>query len=251
MNIQETDLLLPGERADDLQYKGLKVIQNPDKFRFGTDAVLLASFTRIQRNAKVADLGTGCGVIPLLLSGRVQTAHITGVEIQPDIADMARRSVSLNGLNGRIEIVNTDLKDSPELLGKARFTCVTANPPYRKRGSGMGSVSEHERIARHEVLCTLEDVVTAASALLANCGRFTMVHQAERLADIMCALRAVKLEPKRLRMVHPAWGKAPNLLLIEALKNGGAHLQVMPPLYVHDEKGDYTDEMKEIYHITG
>lgn len=237
------------ERIDDLQFKGLKIIQDPRKFCFGTDAVLLSHFAGIRKGDVVADLGTGTGIIPILLAGRSEDARITGLEIQPDMADMARRSIELNDLEGRVKIVEGDIKHAPELLGRNRYTLVVSNPPYKKSGSGKVNPSDCIAVARHEILCTLEDVVEAASVLLVPYGRFAMVHQSDRLADIIWAMRKASLEPKRVQMVHPRPLKPPNLVLIEGMKHSRSHLKWLPPLYVYDENGQYTEELIEIYHM--
>lgn len=237
------------ERIDDLQFKGLKIIQNTRKFCFGTDAVLLSHFASIKKGDKAADLGTGTGIIPLLLAGRAEDARITGIEIQPDMAEMAQRSINLNNLQGRVNIVEGDLKNAHELLGRGRYSLVVSNPPYKKSGSGKVNPRDCMAVARHEILCTLEDVIQAASVLLIPGGRFAMVHQSDRMADIICTMRRFNLEPKRIQMVHPKPLKPPNLLLIEAMKNGRPYLKWLPPLYVYDEDGRYTEELLEIYHI--
>lgn len=244
-----TGLVYERERIDDLQFKGLKIIQNIDKFCFGMDAVLLSHFANARKGEQVVDLGTGTGIIPILLSGRSEARKIYGVEIQPDMADMARRSVFLNGLQDRIEIVTGDLRESPYYLGAGKFQLVVSNPPYKKAGSGLINPSDSKAIARHEIFCTLEDVLDAAKKLLAHRGRLAMVHRPERLMDILYGMRQRGLEPKRVRLVHGTVDKAPSMVLIEAVKGGKPHLVWMPPLIVYDDKGIMTDEVREIYHI--
>ncbi|HOV70471.1 MAG TPA: tRNA1(Val) (adenine(37)-N6)-methyltransferase, partial [Clostridia bacterium] len=240
--------LKDGETLEDLQYKGLKIIQSNSGFRFGTDAVLLANFARIYSGNRVADLGTGTGIVAILIAGKTKAGKIVGVEIQEKMADMARRSVKINGLQDRIEILTGDLRDIT-MIGKNIYNAVICNPPYRKVDSGMVNMSDNHRISRYEVGCTLLDVIESARALLMNMGRFYMIHQAERLAEVIYLLRLNRLEPKRLRMIHPKPGYPPNLFLIEAVKGAKSHIAWMPPLYVFDEHGEYTPEMKRIYNI--
>jgi tRNA1(Val) A37 N6-methylase TrmN6 len=237
------------ERIDDLQFKGLRIIQNTQKFCFGTDAVLLSHFAGIKKGDKVADLGTGTGIIPILLAGRMADAEICGIEIQQDMVEMANRSVQLNNLESRIRIIGGDLKDAPVILGKGRFTLVVSNPPYKKAGCGIVNPHDAKAIARHEILCTLEDILSTASRLLVQGGRFAMIHQTDRLMDILMGMRQYNLEPKRIRLIHPQPNKAPNLVLIEASLHGKPHLQWMPPLFIYNENGQYTEELLEMYHI--
>jgi tRNA1(Val) A37 N6-methylase TrmN6 len=235
------------ERVDDLQCRGLKIIQDREGFCFGTDAVLLANFAEVRKGQRVIDLGTGTGIIPILLAGKTEAGEITGIEIQEDVAAMASRSVLLNDLAGRVNIVNGDIKNAVSLFGRESFDAVTTNPPYKHGGSGLVNPDDRKAISRHEVKCTLEDVISVSSELLKGGGRFFMVHRPERIADIICLMRQYRLEPKRLRFVHPSYRKCPNLLLIEGLKYGGAFLKFMDPLYVYDDEGNYTREIIEIY----
>jgi tRNA1Val (adenine37-N6)-methyltransferase len=237
------------ERIDDLQFKGLKIIQNTQKFCFGTDAVLLSHFAGIKKGDRVVDLGTGTGIIPILLAGRMADADISGIEIQPDMVEMANRSVRLNNLESRIRIIGGDLKEAPTLLGKGQYSLVVSNPPYKKAGSGIVNPYDAKAIARHEILCTLEDILSVASKLLVVGGRFAMIHQTDRLMEILMGMRQYKLEPKRIRLIHPQMNKAPNLVLVEAALHGRQHLQWLPPLFIYNDKGQYTDELLEIYHI--
>ncbi|HHU48110.1 MAG: tRNA1(Val) (adenine(37)-N6)-methyltransferase [Caldicoprobacterales bacterium] len=237
------------ERIDDLQFKGLRIIQNTKKFCFGTDAVLLSHFAGIRKKDKVVDLGTGTGIIPILLAGREQDACFYGVEIQSDMVEMANRSVRLNNLESRMRILKADLKEAPEILGKGRFTLVVSNPPYKKANSGIRNSQENKAIARHEILCVLEDILASASKLLCTGGRFAMVHRPDRMMDILMGMRQYRLEPKRIRMVHPQAHKAPILVLIEGVLNGKPYLNWMPPLIVYDQNMQYTNELKEIYHL--
>ncbi len=237
------------ERIDDLQFKGLKIIQNTKKFCFGTDAVLLSHFAGVKKGDKVVDLGTGTGIIPILLAGRSKDLEIIGVEIQPDMAEMANRSVKLNKLESRVRIISGDLKEAPAMLGQRGYTLVVSNPPYKKAGSGIVNPYDSKAIARHEILCTLEDILSVASKLLVVGGRFAMIHQTDRLMDILMGMRQYKLEPKRIRLIHPNQNKAPNLVLIEATLQGRPYLKWMPPLFIYNEKGQYTEELLEIYHM--
>lgn len=239
--------ILEDERIDDLQYKGLKLIQKKKGFCFGVDAVLLANFADVKKGDKVIDLGTGTGIIAVLLAGKTKAARITGLEIQPGMAEMAARSVSLNQLQGKVGIVTGDIKDSAEQFGNASYNVVVTNPPYIRQGSGLLNPMDSKALSRHEIKCTLEDVVRAGSRLLAPGGQFAMVHRPERLADIICLLRNYGIEPKYLRFVHPSPYRKPRLLLIKGMKGGRPELKMMDPLYVYDEKGNYSKEINEIY----
>lgn len=237
------------ERIDDLQFKGLKLIQNSKKFCFGTDAVLLSHFASLKKGDNAVDLGTGTGIIPVLLAGRLADATIYGIEIQPEMAEMAKRSIQLNSLDDRIHIIEGDIKEAPQILGKGKFNLVVSNPPYKKAGSGIINPYDAKAIARHEILCTLEDILSAASKLLVSGGRFAMIHQTDRMMDILMGMRERRLEPKRIRLIHPHLNKAPNLVLIEAMLHGRPHLQWLPPLFIYNNEGKYTEELLEIYHM--
>ena len=240
-------IIKANERIDDLQCKGLRIIQNVEGFCFGVDAVLLSNFAEVKNNQRVIDLGTGTGIIPILIAGKTRAAEVVGIEIQEQIAQMAGRSIILNNLEERVKIVNEDIKNISSLYGKESFDVVTTNPPYKHSGSGLINPEDTKAISRHEIMCTLEDVIAASSALLKNNGRFFMVHRPERIVDILTLMRSYKLEPKRLRFVHPYPNKKPNLLLIEGLKYGKAFLNFMDPLYIHDDSGNYTQEINDIY----
>lgn len=241
INMQEN------ERLDDLQYKGLKLLQKKDAFCFGVDAVLLSHFVQIPKNGTVIDLGTGTGIIAVLLAAKKEPSMVIGLEIQKEIADMAARSVSLNRLEGRIEIVHGDIKEAVKLFGASVFDVVAANPPYMKIGSGLINPADTKAIARHEVLCTLDDVILAASKLLKPGGKLYMVHRPYRLADIICIMRQRFIEPKLLRFVHPSPGKKPNLLLIEGTRDGNPELRIQEPLYIYSADGKYSEEINKIY----
>lgn len=240
------DLIYKHERVDDLQINNLKIIQNPDGFCFGIDAVLLANFVRLKRNARVVDLGTGTGIIPILLAGKSRTSHITGIEIQEEVADMARRSVRLNNLDDRIEILNADLKEAENFLEVNQYDVVTSNPPYMHT-QGLINENDKKAISRHEIKCSLEDVIRVSSRLLKHNGRFLMVHRPIRLVDIMFYCRQYKIEPKRLQFIHPTYNKKPNLLLIECVKAAKPELKILDPLYVYREDGKYTEQILNIY----
>ena len=241
------NILNENERIDDLQYKGLRLIQKTDGFRFGVDAVLLADFAGVRKGDRVIDLGTGTGIIPILLSGKTQASSITGLEIQQEMAEMAARSVELNGLEGRVAVVCGDIKNSIELFGPSSFDAVVTNPPYMNRGGGLVNPSDAKAVARHEILCSLEDVIRAGSRLLVPGGQFSMVHRPERLVDILCLMRNYNIEPKFLRFVHPSPYRKPNLILIKGTRGGNPQLKMMEPLYVYDDNGNYSEEIDRIY----
>lgn len=235
------------ERIDDLQLKGLKIIQNPKWFCFGMDAVLLSSFCDIRPNSRIVDLGTGTGIIPLLLWGKNKVKKIYGIEIQSEVAEMAQRTVKMNNLLGDIEIINIDLRDAPEILGVNKFDVVTTNPPYMAIGEGKINPEDKKAVSRHELMCTLEDVIRVSSRLLRHNGRFFMVHRPHRLVDILYLLRKYKLEPKLLRFIHPKAGEKPNLVLVKSIKASQPELKIEKPIYVYNEDGSYTDEIYDIY----
>ncbi|MGN0156757.1 MAG: tRNA1(Val) (adenine(37)-N6)-methyltransferase [Lachnospiraceae bacterium] len=235
------------ERIDELQRNGYRIIQNPDRFCFGMDAVLLSGFAQAREGDRVLDLGTGTGIIPILMEAKTNASHLTGLEIQPESADMARRSVALNKLENKIEIVTGDIKEASEIFKKASFEVVTSNPPYMIGQHGLVNPHSEKAIARHEVLCTLEDVVLQASKLLVPGGHFFMVHRPFRLAEILHLLITFHLEPKRMKLVYPYIDKEPNMVLIEAVRGGRSRLTVEKPLIVYKEQGVYTDEIYDIY----
>lgn len=242
----KNNLVKPNERVDDLQ-NGFYVIQDPEKFCFGMDAVLLSGFAKVKKGETVLDMGTGTGIIPILLRARTQGEHFTGLEIQTECAEMAGRSVAYNGLESDVRIVNGDIKEAAEIFGAASFHVVTCNPPYMIGSHGIRNPHMPKAIARHEVLCTLEDVVSQAAAVLKERGRFYMVHRPFRLAEIMNVLTKYKLEPKRMQLVHPYIDREPNMVLIEALKGGNSRITVERPLIVYEKPGVYTKSILEIY----
>ena len=235
------------ESVDDLQLKGLKLIQKQQGFRFGVDAVLLSHFANIKNKHRVIDLCTGTGIVPFLAYGKYEPKEVVGLEIQEDMVEMAERSVHMNNLDERLHFINHDLKDIEYLKSLGRFDVVTVNPPYKLNNSGILNSLDKLAIARHEILCNLEDVIVASRTLLKDNGRLFIVHRPERLADIFCLMRKYKIEPKRVKMVHPKVGKAPNIVLVEGQRDGGAYLKWDEPLYVYDENGKYTSEIDKIY----
>ena len=239
--------LLPGERIDDLQRKGYKIIQNVEKFCFGMDAVLLSSFATVKPKEKVLDMGTGTGIIPILLEAKTEGEHFTGLEIQEESADMARRSVELNNLSAKIDIVNGDIKEASKIFGKGTMNVVTVNPPYMNDLHGIKNPDMPKAIARHEVLCTLEDVVREAAAVLKQSGRLYMVHRPHRLVEIINMMTKYKLEPKRMRLVHPYKDKEANMVLIEALKGGKSMIKVESPIVVYESENVYTEQLLQLY----
>ena len=247
MTINPMEGLLENERIDDLQRNGLKIIQKTDGFCFGMDAVLLSGFAHVKRGEKVLDMGTGTGIIPLLLSAKTQGEHFTALEIQKEIAEMAARSVAMNHLEDKIEIVNGDIKEASRIFGGASFDVVTTNPPYMNDAHGLKNPTEVKAISRHEVLCTLDDVVREGAKVLKSGGRMYMVHRPHRLIEIITAMKQYKLEPKRMCMVHPFKDKEANMVLIEAVKGGGSWLKMEAPIIVYKKPGVYTDEISRIY----
>ncbi len=240
-------LLKEGERLDDLQRGGYQIIQHEKRFCFGMDAVLLAAFAEVRPGEHALDLGTGTGVIPILLHARTDGASFTGLEISKYSADMAARSVSYNHIEDYVTIRQGDIKEAKTLFSAGSFSVVTSNPPYMTGGHGLINPDLELAGARHEIFCTLEDVVGAAAHALKEHGRFYMVHRPFRLAEIMRTLSRYRLEPKRMRLVYPFVDKEPNMVLIEAVKGGRARISVERPLIVYEEKGRYTSEVRELY----
>ncbi len=244
----ERGLVLPHERVDDLQRNGLRMIQNPAAFCFGMDAVLLADFVTLRKGETIADLGTGTGILPVLLSQKEKTAQFHAIEIQPDMADMAGRTMELNGLAQRIQVHALDLREAPGVLGYERMDAVVCNPPYGKQGSSLPSAEPGVLVARHETDCSLREIVAAGASLLKNHGRIFLVFPSPRLLELCDALREKRLEPKRVRLVCAKASRAPYLVLLEAMKNARPGLAWLPPLVVYQEDGSETEELRRIYH---
>ena len=236
-----------GERLDDLQCNGLYLIQDPDKFCFGIDAVLLSNFVKVKKNGHVVDLCTGSGIVPILLSAKTGAKKITGIEIQSDIADMARRSISYNKLDEKIDIINDDISNALKYINNCSVDSVCVNPPYMKDTTAIKNPDLPMAIARHELLTDLDTVINIASKLLKESGKFFMVHRPSRLSEIFASMRQNRIEPKRLRFIHPYIESKANLVLIEGAKGSGVWLDVEPPLVVYKDKNVYTDEVLKIY----
>ncbi|MCR4929827.1 MAG: tRNA1(Val) (adenine(37)-N6)-methyltransferase [Lachnospiraceae bacterium] len=243
----KNNLLKENERIDSLQRNGYSIIQNSTRFCFGMDAVLLTEFVNLKKGDRVIDLCTGTGVIPILLCAKSQAEHFEAVEIQEETADMAKRSVILNNLEDRIDVKCEDLNNLKSVFENASFDAVTVNPPYMIPGKALVNPDESKAIARHEIKCTLKDVLSESSRLLKNGGKLFMVHKPERLDEIIVAMKEVKLEPKRLRIVYPRIDSKPNMILIEGAKCVNAGMIVEKPLIIYDESGKYTREVAKIY----
>lgn len=244
---RKQELLKDGERLDDLQIKGYEIIQHPKKFCFGMDAVLLSGFARVKPKERVLDLGTGTGVIPILLEAKTAGAHFTGLEIQPESADMARRSAAWNGLEDRVEIVTGNIRDASSIFGASSFDVITCNPPYMAGKRGLLNPEDAMAIARHELLCSLEDVVRETARLLPYRGRCYFVHRPSRLVEIFSLMHSYRIEPKRMRLVHPFSDREPNMVLIEGLRDGKPNLTVERPLVIYEKPGVYTKDVLSVY----
>lgn len=240
--------LLPGERIDDLQRNGYRIIQDPSRFCFGMDAVLLSGYAQAGEGARVLDLGTGTGIIPILMEAKTKAAQLIGLEIQKESAQMARRSVALNNLQDKIQIVDGDIKEAGQLFDAASFDVITCNPPYMISQHGLQNPDSPKAIARHEVLCTLEDVIKASARLLKPGGKLYMVHRPFRLAELMVVMHDYKIEPKRMRLVHPFIDHEPNMVLIEGVRGGKPRMTVDNPLIIYESQGVYTKELMNIYY---
>lgn len=236
-----------GERIDELHRNGYRIIQKENGFCFGMDAVLLSGFAEVKPGETALDLGTGTGIIPILLEAKTSGRHFTGLEIQHEMAEMAARSVALNGLDEKIDIKEGDIKEAGRIFGRASFDVITTNPPYMNDSHGLKNLDLPKAIARHEVLCTLEDVVREGASLLRSGGRMYMVHRPRRLIEILNTMTRYRLEPKRMKFVHPFAEKEANMVLIEAVRGGGALMKIEKPLIVYREPGVYTDEIYDIY----
>lgn len=248
MNAEEDlKFLKPGERIDDLSRSGFRIIQNPNYFRFATDAVILSEFAKVGSKDKILDMGTGSGIIPLLVFARRRPAHITGIELSAQMADMAERSVALNGLESHIEILNRDIREAGNDFGHDVFDVVTCNPPYFKVTNGMQNEKESVAMARHEIFCTLEDVIKNAFKVLKTKGRLYMIHRPGRLGEIFSLMREYKLSPSKLRSIHSYASSLAELVLIEAKKCVKCELEILQGLVIYNEDRTYTDEMIRIY----
>lgn len=241
------DLVKSGETLDDLQLNGIHVIQKKDGFRFGIDAVLLANFAKVKNGDRVVDLCSGTGIVPFIIAGKTKASNITGVEIQRDMTEMANRSTKFNKLQDKIEFICEDLTNINNIKKIPKADVVTVNPPYKLCNSGIVNPNDKMAIARHEICCNLEDVIIACRTLLKDNKRMYMVHRPDRLADIITLMRKNKIEPKRIQMVHPNTKKAPNIVLIEGQRDGGAFLKWEPPIYVYKDEGGYSDQIQVIY----
>ncbi|MBQ4266259.1 MAG: tRNA1(Val) (adenine(37)-N6)-methyltransferase [Clostridia bacterium] len=245
--VMDSGLIREGERLDDLQRGGLRILQRAEGFRFGTDAVLLADFAGVKKGDHVADMGTGTGVLPLLLSARAENTTFDAFEIQPDVADMAARSVRINGLEDRIRIHNTDCRDAAKAIGYERCHLVVTNPPYTREGAGLVSPEKTRALSRSDSDCSLEEWIAACSRVLKNGGRLCCVFPVPRFLELCDAMRAARMEPKRVRFVVARETSAPKLALAEGLKGGRPGLHVLPMLITHDAQGEFTSEMRRIY----
>lgn len=240
--------LKDNERIDDLQLNNLKIIQNKNGFCFGIDSVLLSDFAKgVPPNSKILDLGTGTGILGILLCGKTRLSKIYGIDIQEDVCNMAYRSIKLNNLENRFKIINKNIKDLKEVFEESTFDAIVSNPPYKKDNSGLKNTSEIKLISRHEVMASLEDFINISSYLLKNNCSLYMVHRPERLSDLMYLLRKYNLEPKKLRLVQSYFNSNPKLILIKATKNAKSFLNVEKPLIIYNKDGSYTDEILQIY----
>lgn len=240
--------LMKDERLDDLEYKNIKIIQNKNYFCFGIDSILLTDFAKeIKDNSMCIDLGTGNGILPILLSAKTKLKKIYGIEVQKNLSDLANRNVVLNNMEQKVEIINENIKNLGNIFDKKSFDCVVTNPPYKKDGTGIKNENIEKLIARHEIEGTLNDFLGTSYNLLKDNGTLYMVHRAERLVDILYGLRQNKLEPKRIKFVFANINDVPKLVLIKAVKNAKSFLKIDKPLYIYNENGNYTDEILKIY----
>ena len=243
----QNNLVHENERLDELHRNGYYIIQDPKRFCFGMDAVLLSGFAKAKSGERVLDLGTGTGIIPILMEAKTDASDFVALEIQEESADMARRSVMYNQLENKINVVTGDIKDASKIFGASSFDVITTNPPYMIGEHGISCATDAKAIARHEVLCDLDDILRESAKLLRPGGRFYMVHRPFRLAEIFSKMIAYKIEPKRMKLVYPYVDKEPNMVLIEGLRGGKSRLTVEKPLIVYKEQGVYTDEIYDIY----
>ncbi len=239
--------LLPGERIDDLERDGLVLIQNASFFRYGVDAVLLSWFAKAADGERVLDLCTGSGVVPILMTAKTGAKNFAALEIQPEVADMARRSVALNGLEDRIRVVQGDVKEASALFGGSSFDVVTVNPPYLTAGGGLHSPDLTKAVSRHELLCTLEDVLREGAKVLRPGGRFYMVHRPYRLTEILAGMDRSRISPRRLVMVYPRLSAEAVLVLVEGIRGGRTELRAEPPVILQEEDGSETLQIRQIH----
>ncbi len=244
--MKKEDFLKSGEHIDDLERDGLSIIQRRGTFSFGVDSVLIANFTQVKKGMEVLDIGTGTGIIPILLSAKSKPFKITAIEIQEEMADMAMRSVKMNSLEHLIEVLNEDIRDYAH-SNRSRFDLVVSNPPYFKAGSAMISDNDSKMISRHEIRLNIEELFQAASSLLKPRGKFYLIHRPDRMVDIFYHARVNNLEVKRAKMVYSRVGSEPKLLILECVKGGGSEIKWQKPLYIYDEDGNYTEEIYKIY----
>ena len=247
MDTSGNGLIKEGERLDSLQRNGYEILQHPGRFCFGMDAILLSAFATVKPGEKVLDLCTGTGVLPILLEAKTKGEHFTGLEIQEESADMAARSVKLNRLEEKIDIVCGDLREAEAYFAAASFDVITCNPPYMTVNQGLKNPNDALTIARHEICATLHDVLKCASKMLKFGGRFYMVHKPDRLAEILIKMSGCGLEAKSLRIVYPYADKEPNMILVEGRKGGHSGMRIQPPLIIYDENGNYVKEVADIY----
>lgn len=236
------------ERIDDLEYKGLKIIQNENGFCFGIDSILLSDFAKeIKNDARVLDLGTGTGILSILLSEKTKLKKVYGVEVQAEVAEMAKRSVAMNNLEQKVEILSENIKNLVNIFEKNTFDAIVTNPPYKELNSGEINENKKKLISKHEISASLADFIKVSFDMLKDRGSLYMVHRPERLVDILYELRKNKLEPKNIQFVHSSIGKEPKLILIKAIKNANKFLKIEKPLYIYNEDGSYTKEVLKIY----
>lgn len=241
-------ILKENERIDDLEFKNLKIIQNKNGFCFGIDSILLSDFAKnIKKDCKVLDLGTGTGIISILLCGKTRLKKIVGVEIQSEVAKMANRSIKINNLEDKFEIVNDNILNLNNIYQKGTFDVIVTNPPYKKENTGIINESKTKELSRHEITANLENFISISKDMLKDKGEFYMVHRPERLVDILSIMRKYNIEPKILRMVYSNVNKEPNLILIKGVKNARPFLKIEKNLYIYNEKGEYTKEILKIY----
>lgn len=246
--MKDSTLVHSNERVDDLERNGYQLIQNPEVFCFGIDAILLAHFAKVSSaKQKILDIGTGTGIIPIVMHAIYQKGKFTGIDIQEEMIEMASRSVLLNEIHEDVNMKVMDIKEYKSYFSAGYFDIITCNPPYMKGHAGLKNEHPSKTIARHEVACTLEDIIEAAGYMLKYGGKLCMIHRPHRLVDIFTSMRENKIEPKVMRMVYPKPGKAPTMVLVEGIKNGNPELRVQPPLVVYNEDGTYTDDILEIY----